>query len=340
MLILPEEMPIPAALANTIRVAIGDGVTARDLSYSFAAAWLIANGKSIPLPDHPGHYKLPDNPLRGALGRSHRDSIDIESGRFERLERSIVSTHAGSFPMPTLMSRGGYPVRSSMDGMLTWKVSDRLIELFQRDIDGLDVRVPRKLLVEARNRATIEFYMHALAWHCLADFVPGFVARTATSVTMRLTPDEAIARLGLEPGTPPSRIMQTYLQPIIDDLGRMGCHVEVEMRRVGTIRNPKGRVRDFTILVNLLEPSRIERESLKKAYEGRSEKAWAPKVRQRQNRRGRNLPPVATVENVVVFKPSAAPIKPPERVSPWSDKIDSNGQQIRQDINDSDEIEF
>jgi hypothetical protein len=46
------------------------------------------------------------------------------------------------------------------------------------------------------------------------------------------------------------------------------------------------------------------------------------------------------VENVIVFKPAASPIKPPERVSPWTDKIDSNGQQIRQDINDSDEIEF
>lgn len=91
---------------------------------------------------------------------------------------------------------------------------------------------------------------------------------------MRLVSNEAIDWLGLEPKTTPSRIMQTYLQPIIDDLGRMGCHVEVDMRCVGTLRNPKGKVRDFTVLVNLLRQSLVERErGHQESLRGRGEKA-------------------------------------------------------------------
>ena len=74
MSILPPFLDIPFTIAAGAEF-VGRNLSARDISYGLAVAWLAARSK--PEEGSRDHYRIPDNRLRAALGRNRRNSIDV-----------------------------------------------------------------------------------------------------------------------------------------------------------------------------------------------------------------------------------------------------------------------
>ena len=326
--ILPDVIPLPRGFAAGLTIE-GSYISARDLSYALAVAYLASQVK--PEPGTRDHYRIPDNRLRGTLGLSRRDTVEVEEGRFRRLRdaRFVLDV---PIPMPTTMFRGDAPVRANLDDELTWIVDPRLIDLVTVTKGTPTVGLPLRLLVGARVRWSIELYLKLVAQHALGNDGPGIVAWGDDRIALRLSVDEICARFHL-PVTQGSQLIQRYLEPAVDDLfDAAGVSLEVETRRSVTRRNPKGRIRDITVFMRFPAESPLEKQ-LRLELEDQSRTAWMAKPRVIEPKPAPPAPP-STI-NVTVLRPRGSTDTPRIR------KIASSGSVETQSERDSTgKIEF
>jgi hypothetical protein len=233
MTILPAVLDVPRDVAKTVLLE-GDHVTARDLSYVLATLYLAARSE----PTEPGHWRIPDNRLRGALGRTSRDTVDVEDARFRRLRDAVLHIDSTAYPAPTSMFRGDTPVRANLDDELSWLIDPDLVDRF-RPTAGM-VGVPRALLANARGMSSLLLGLRVLAF---AD------GRRTFRATIAL--DDLRKMLGVD-GVAPSILIGRYLAPAASDLMKScGISVDFVARKASTMASPSGRIRDVVLQVGI-----------------------------------------------------------------------------------------
>lgn len=299
--LLPDVITVPRATAAGLTID-GRHISARDLSYALSVAWLAAGMK--PEKDTADHYRIPDNRLRGALGLSRRDTVEVEEARFRRLRdgRFVFDV---PIPMPTVMFRGDTPVRSNLDDELTWIVDPRLIDLFQVADGTPTVPLPLRLLIGARVRWSVDIFLKMMAQHALGNDGAGIVSWADDRIGLRLPVDEICRRFHL-PDLQGSQILQRYLEPAVDDLFEAaGITLEIEARRSATRRNPKGKIRDITIHMVFPAEGPLEKQ-LRLDLEERSRTVRMAKPRAIEAKPEPVAP--ASIVNVTVLRPRGTTI--------------------------------
>lgn len=279
MTILPAVLDVPKAIAETIAI-VGENVTHRDMSYAFAAAWIAS--RSDPVEE--GHWRIPDNRLRGALGRTSRDDMATEEARFARLRDAVIRIDGVDHPAPTVLFRGGMPVRANLDDEMTWTIDPALVRAFGRSPDA--VHVPRSLLANARGMTTLVLGLRLITR-----------AGDRRSIRFHATVDELREMIGA-PEVTPSILLQRYLEPAANDAFKAcGMSITLEPRRASTTSAPAGKIRDVLVAVQLPEidpdqPSLLDEPT-----------AWKAKPLGQNRKRGRpRRPEVASTGNVVALR--------------------------------------
>lgn len=255
MTVLPPFLDIPLTTAEGVEFD-GLHLSARDISYAFAAAWIAARSK--PMEGSDDWYRIPDNRLRAALGRNRRDGIDVEITRFERLKESVILIDCRSLPMPTSTFRNGAPYRGTLDDELTWVIPPEVVALFRPS--EASILLPIALLANARHCHTVEILMRILAAHTRGPGGTGVVSWALDRIGLRLTFPEIVKLFHLPADLPPSVLMQKWLTPASKDVfDATGISLDVEPRRRFAGRDPRGSYHDALIYAVMPGMSPLEK---------------------------------------------------------------------------------
>lgn len=258
MSVLPDILEFSSRALLDMILTTADHFTARDLSYALSAAYLARNTPS----DSGTLFHLPDNRLRGALGLIRRDNNEKEDGRFIRLAGSSVmfgDLEPCRLPTTMFQHRGGvdHPVRHNLDDMIGWVIDPELIHRFTPTSPADVTPVPRALLAGATKLHGLVFVLKLLAMHAQGPGEIGLLKWDENLFAVQMTLPQLCERFGIS-GRRPMDLNEKYFAPAIDDAWK-SCRitVEVELNRVTTLRNPKGKVKDAIVFMQLPEPSRI-----------------------------------------------------------------------------------
>lgn len=300
MTILPPFLDIPLTTAEGVEFD-GLHLSARDISYAVAAAWIAARSK--PMKGSDDWYRIPDNRLRAALGRNRRDGIDVEIARFERLKESVLLIDGRSLPMPTVMYRNGAPYRGTLDDELTWVVDPEVVDLFRAS--PASILLPTALLANARHCHTVEILMRILAAHTRGPGGAGVVSWALDRIGLRLTFPEIVERFHLPVDLPPSVLMQKWLTPASRDVfDATGISLDVEPRRRFAGRDPRGSYHDALIYAVMPGMSPLEqkvREQQSNSWTKRKS-TGKPRGRPRKPAEPVQVLEVADTNNVTVLR--------------------------------------
>ena len=300
MTILPPFMDIPLTTAEEVEFD-GLHLSARDISYAFAAAWLAA--RSRPMDGSDDWYRIPDNGLRVALGRNRRDGIDVEIARFERLKKSVLLIDGRSLPMPTSTFRNGAPYRGTLDDQMTWVIDPEVVELFRPS--PASILLPTALLANARHCHTVEILMRILAAHTRGPGGAGVVSWALDRIGLRLTFPQIVQLFHLPADLPPSVLMQKWLGPASKDVfDATGISLDVEPRRRFAGRDPRGSYHDALIYAVMPGMSPLE-QKVREQQDGSWTKRIAmgkPRGRPRKAAEPLVAPAVADTTNVTVLR--------------------------------------
>lgn len=295
--LLPPFLEIPFTVAAGAEF-VGRHLSARDISYAMAVAWLAARTK--PEEGTDDHFRIPDNRLRASLGRNRRNSIDVETDRFFRMRDAVIRLD-NDLPMPTVMFRNDIPVRSNLDDELTWVVSPALVDLFRPGEAA--VMLPTALLANARHSSTVELVMRLLAAHVRGPDGGNVVAWSMDRIGLRMSFEELTTRFHIPADTQPGVVIKRYLEPAASDaFNAAGISIEIEARRTYTHRNPKGKLRDVLIYMVMSAPSALEAKIMEA-----QPSSWTkrPSTGKRKGRPARApVMAVADTGNVVALRPA------------------------------------
>lgn len=308
MTLLPSQLDVPISTAARLEFE-GVGLTARDVSYALAVAWLAA--RIQPEDGTLDHYRIADNRLRATLGRTRRNAIEVEEARFDRLRAATIRIGDVVMPAPTLMYRNDAPVRSNLDDELTWVVSGELVDHFRHSQDH--IMLPLRLLADARNRPTIEVVMKLLAQHAVGEGEKGTFSWSPDRVAIRMTFPELGSFLGID-ASRPSVVMQRHLDPVVKDaFDAAGITFQYEARRAATLRNPNGKYRDLTMLLVMPSASPLE-DAIRAEKQARS-RGWTkqtPAKKRGRPKKAADPAPVADTTNVTVLRQARPAFARPE----------------------------
>ncbi|MBJ6986053.1 hypothetical protein [Devosia sp. MC521] len=298
MTILPPHLDVPLETAARL-VFDGDALTARDVSYAIAAAWLAARSPDDKRDDD--HYRIPDNRVRQALGRTRRSTIDVEIARFDRLRHSVMGIDE-LLPMPTAMYRKDSVIRATLDDEMTWVIDRRVVDLFSPGKPS--IALPLRLLAVARYRSTLDIVMRMLAQHAMGATFRNTYSWAPDRIAVRLTFEELGRFLGVD-ASRPSVVIQRYLEPVANDaFEACGITFQFEARRTATIRNPNGKYRD--VLMLLVMPSPTPLEDAIRAQHAHEASGWTKATPAKKRGRPRKVAApmrgVADATNVTVLR--------------------------------------
>lgn len=256
MSVLPPHLEFSATALLDMSVRGADRFSARDLSYVLAVIWLAQRQPAFDAAH--GIWRLPDNRLRAALGRTRRSGEDAEIARFVRLRESTINfPDIGTFSMPTTMFRNDMPIRHSFDDELAWVIHPDLLHIFTPQGDDDRAVIPLDLLANGSHRFGVELTLKLLALHARGPGQLNLLQWEPTHFARRMGLKDFYAFVNL-PIIAPSVLEQKWIRPAVEDAwNAAGISIDIELRRAATYRHPVGKVRDLVVFLKKKELSRI-----------------------------------------------------------------------------------
>jgi hypothetical protein len=245
---LPDHLFIADTVAASL--VFDPALTARDRAIMLAVSWYAGQH---PPADGEEEVMVPELGFRRALGDMRRPDAGKEFARYARLEHATLR---GDETVPDLNEGVLVPTVAAKDrrrtqkGNRPWLLEPGIVRTFTPEPGDVTVGVPLVILQRARSRYTLQLLLHLLAWGS-GNHPAGWLRRRTFGHRVLRVPLKAIlADLGIDPKKKPADVIRNDLLPAIDEIRQlMDLEIDLQVWYAPSIRQPRGRVMGFDILV-------------------------------------------------------------------------------------------